>query len=164
MRQMISTAHPEVRLGRISEPDLTIVVGGPVVDLGIVGRLLADDYVHLPICVDDRSITIGPLVLPGKTACAVCVEHALMEGPLDWPRKRRALEQIGEPQVPAYLRAGAAGMALQMIEQLATGMPLLPGRHLMSTTQSVSWRVFEQGIETRIWHPHPACTCTIQAA
>lgn len=159
LREIIAADFPEVKMGALGVPDLSIVVGGSVTDLGVVGRLLSADIVHLPLTVNDRSINIGPLVVPGKTACSVCVEHSLIEEYPDWLEVRRACEKVEQPEVSRHLLSAGAAFTVQMIEQLAKGLPLVSERQLMSASNSVSWRVFEQGLETRVWHPHPACLC-----
>lgn len=159
LREIIAADFPEVRMGALGVPDLSIVVGGSVTDLGVVGRLLSADIVHLPLTVNDRSINIGPLVIPGQTACSVCVEHSLMEVHPDWLAVRQACEKTEQPEVSRHLLSAGAAFTVQMIEQLVKGQPLAPGRQPMSASASVSWRVFERGMETTVWHPHPSCLC-----
>lgn len=170
VRRTLQARHQNLLLGRISKPDLVIVAGGPIPNLSLVGRLMAKDLAHLLVCTGDREIRIGPLVVPGTTACSICLERVLIEKDPQWLKLRQRVELLEVPEVSAHLRQAAAALTVHMIEQLANCTPLLPhssqlqcsppsdlseSRHL-----SVSWRIFNRGVETEWWSPHPKCLCT----
>jgi bacteriocin biosynthesis cyclodehydratase domain-containing protein len=55
--------------------DLAVVVGHDVVPSHTAARFLAAERPHLFVLVREQDGTVGPLVVPGETACAECVER-----------------------------------------------------------------------------------------
>jgi bacteriocin biosynthesis cyclodehydratase domain-containing protein len=86
-----------------------------------------DGRVFLPLVVDDSMLVVGPLVIPGRSACWHCY-HRRMRQHAIWPAHRAALaahyEQHPETGPRGYLEAfamlGAARLA-QMLAAIETG-------------------------------------------
>lgn len=158
----IRRIHPRVRVGRLSMPDLVIVSDERVWDHGVLGLLLSEDVTHLPVIQEDRSITVGPLVAPGVSACALCVDMHIHDVLPEWPKMALTLSQTELPSVPDHLTAAAAGLAVTMVEAIALGVPLLNDGSALGTkgAPSQSWRVSQSGVHTDLWTPHPRCTCS----
>lgn len=131
-----------------------MVVGIPDPQLG--QRLLADRLPHLVAIGREAIGIVGPMVIPGQTACLRCLD--LTRASLDptWPL---LLAQItGETAPPACgtmltasVAAQAAAQALYFIDR-----PNHPGATCNGTIEielpSWQWR-------RRTWLPHPDCTC-----
>ena len=157
--------------GRLSNPDLVISCNSRVWDHADAGLLLSQDLNHLPITVDDRSIRVGPLIAPGTTACAVCVDMHLRDRAPAWAETHLALERH-DPVVPSHaLAMSAAGLAVNMVDSIARGIPLMPPQPASPETSagpvaspgsmpSYSWRITPSGVETEVWFAHPECACT----
>lgn len=158
----IKRIHPQVRVGRLSTPDLVILSDERVWDHGVLGLLLSEDVVHLPVIQEDRSITVGPLVAPGVSACALCVDMHIHDVLPQWPKMALSLSQTELPPVPDHLSAAAAGLAVTMVEAIALGVPLLKDGSPIGTkgAPSQSWQISQSGVHTDFWTPHPRCSCS----
>ncbi|WP_157884128.1 TOMM precursor leader peptide-binding protein [Arthrobacter alpinus] len=55
--------------------DLAIVTGHDVVAANTAARFVAAERPHLFVVIREQDGTLGPLVIPGETACAECVDH-----------------------------------------------------------------------------------------
>lgn len=53
--------------------DLTIVTRARSLDHGLLGHLLALEEWHLSILIGEQGAIVGPLVIPGRSACARCL-------------------------------------------------------------------------------------------
>lgn len=107
-----------------------------------VRPLLAGDHPHLPITIDDLGITVGPLVVPGVTACTRCLDLWRTDADRAWPVAATQLRISREPAVSPLLREVAASLALLSLQ------PGAPG-----------WRVELDHVgEVRV-EPHPLCGC-----
>lgn len=95
--------------------DLAVVVGRDVAPAAITARFMSTELPHLVVLHREQDGTVGPLVVPGETACANCVEWHRNTGDPHW------LEICGElaagevaaggssPGSPAIGRAGYRG-------------------------------------------------------
>jgi hypothetical protein len=97
---------------------------------------------HLPIVLGERGVVVGPLVLPGRTACLRCAGPA-------WRSTRVCL--------PGALPPGTAVLAAAVatVTVLATlrGDPSLGG---ISTEIGLD----EVSVTHRLWQPRPDCLCS----
>ena len=76
---------------------------------------LRDDVAHLPIAIDRRSATIGPLVVPGRTPCLACRDGHLRDRDPAWPRLHAQMVGRDPGPVPAALIAGAGAAAATLL-------------------------------------------------
>ncbi|MDQ1121808.1 hypothetical protein QE412_000381 [Microbacterium trichothecenolyticum] len=91
-----------------------VVLAAHRVDPRRTALYVRDDVVHLPLVLDGASATVGPVVVPGRTACLACLDAArLREEPL-WPMLAAQLLARPRPVVDAALaaEAGRAASAL----------------------------------------------------
>lgn len=109
-------------------------------------RLVAEDIAHLPVVLSGDAATVGPLVIPGATACLACVQAHRRDLDPAWPLV--ASQLLGRPVVrtdPGVLTEAAA----------------LAGGLLAAGTTGASVSV-SAGSVRRTWHahrPHAACLC-----
>ena len=107
-----------------------------------VRRLMAADLPHLPVTADDRGLTIGPLVVPGDTACTRCLDLHRTDADPRWPMAATQLRITKWPPVSRELTEAATGLAL---------LALRPGAPV--------WRIEHVRVgEVRV-EPHPECGC-----
>lgn len=162
LRNQVLKQNPDVRVGAINNPDLVVVCGKRAWDHGTLGRLLSQDRIHVPITQDNESVTVGPLIAPGITACALCVDLHVQDSHPLWAKSTFALAAAPPAAPPDYLSAAAAGLAVSMISAVAAGKPLQGEVEPMGSAggSSQSWTVSQGGVEVRSWKPHPRCTCS----
>lgn len=76
---------PMVSLDAISRSSSTLLLGGMVFPPGDVQFALMSHRVpHLPFGVLDDRVVIGPLVVPGMTACLSCFDHHYRQFDAGW--------------------------------------------------------------------------------
>ncbi|ULR53253.1 TOMM precursor leader peptide-binding protein [Streptomyces deccanensis] len=118
--------------------------------------LIASGTPHLYAGVVEGTGVVGPLVLPGETGCAGCLEQSRTDRDETWPRLV-AQWRSGRPhQVEACdlaLATTVAGLAA------AHALAFLDGR--TPSSAGARWEVSVPGLD---WHsrpvwPHPACSC-----
>ena len=143
-------------LGPTSQPDLIVLAGGHRPSpAGSLGRLTRG-VPHLPVSLRDGTAVIGPLLVPGRTACLGCIElHRSDRDPV-WPALVAQLSTTrSEHPEPSHLAVAvtAAGLAgAQVLCYLDGGDPEALGRSLELTGLG-------ERIRRRSWPPHPRCDC-----
>jgi bacteriocin biosynthesis cyclodehydratase domain-containing protein len=97
---------------------------------------------------------IGPLVVPGRTACLHCVDHHRTDRDPDWPTLlAQLLDSVPRP-APAVLAATAAALAVtQTCTFLATTTAATVDGQLVT-------RHAEVEVRRRTLPPHPRCGCS----
>lgn len=106
---------------------------------------MREDIPHIGIVLGAGESEIGPLVLPGQSACLGCVAAHERDRDPAWPLVTAQLIGRGDPAGPATLAAEAA---------LHTGRLLLAGRGGLSVRLTLT-----AGAEHRQWERHPECSC-----
>lgn len=148
---------------RDEEPGFALVILAPrsgvdvhAPDPAVTGDLLASGTPHLHAGVVEGTGVVGPLVLPGETGCAGCLDQGRTDRDACWPRLV-AQWRSGRPhRVEACdlaLAATVAGTAA------AHALAFLDGQ--LPSCAGARWEVAAPGF---VWHsrpvwPHPACPC-----
>ena len=85
-------------------------------------RWLREDVPHLLVEFGDRSVRIGPFVVPGRGPCAECLELARVEADPAWPAMAAQLSVRTAPSADG-LGVSTAGVvaARMLVEQFAGG-------------------------------------------
>ena len=97
---------------------------------------------HLPVVLGDGGVVVGPLVLPGRTACLRCAGPA-------WRTNRVCLSG----SVPPGAAVLAAAVATVTVLATLRGDPSLGG---ISTEVGLD----EVSVTHRLWRPRPDCLCS----
>jgi bacteriocin biosynthesis cyclodehydratase domain-containing protein len=112
---------------------------------------------HLPVWVRDAVAVIGPLVLPGRTACLACLDLHRSDRDPAWPALVAQLTTGRAATEPAACGAALVGAAaslaaMQVLAHLDGDPP---------ETLGGSLELAEPGavIRRRTWPPHPDCGC-----
>lgn len=149
----IRRAAPEARLTEdvTRQPDLAVLAGPTSPEE--VAALLRARVPHLAVHADEAIGVVGPLVIPGYSACTRCADLARAERDSAWPL---ILAQAAPPRAcDAILAAGTAALAarqaLTFLDQAGTIPSTLNGT-LELVLPDWQWH-------RRTWPPHPACTC-----
>jgi len=138
---------------RRCDTDLAIVAcSGMEADRLVAAHLTAAGIVHVFASADAFSATIGPLVVPGRTACLNCTD---IERTRDDPRWPATLSKLST-------RSGGthAGLARWASATLLTEVDWWL-EHSASRLTSTSITVCRQrvGPGSRDWEPDPTCAC-----
>ncbi|MEU3250971.1 TOMM precursor leader peptide-binding protein [Streptomyces sp. NPDC006997] len=118
--------------------------------------LLASGTPHLYAGVVEGTGMVGPLVLPGETACARCLHEGRTDRDPAWPRLVAQWNSGRQPQVrpcDVTLATTVAGLAA------AHALAFLDGQ--VPASAGARWEVSLPGLQ---WHArpvraHPACPC-----
>lgn len=148
--QAISSSWAEA--GGESGASLTIVVAAHVLTPRNTAALMSEDAAFLPIVFGVGCATVGPLTVPGRTACTSCLVAAETSEDMAWPALAAQLASSPFPEANAALIAEAATLALRL------------ARHAQddATTRSV---VIDRDLH-RTWRrhlPHADCGCQFLA-
>ena len=137
-------------------PDLCVLADAVVPDPSLVAALHRDRIAHLPVRLRDGTGVVGPLVLPGRSACLTCIElHRCGRDP-GWPAVTAQL--VGQPgrgdaaTAAATAALGVAQVLLRWTSRRAGGPPPVLGATLEIDIAS-------GGLLHRGWPAHPDCGC-----
>src|SRR5580693_4866586 len=150
---------PEVRTANDARrvPDLAVITGRP--DPVLLAALTRDRVPHLVVHADEAIGVVGPLVLPGRSACVRCVDLCKAARDPAWPRilaqasgtgAAAAGTQACDTVLAAATAALATAQALTLIDR--AGEPAAANGTLEVVLPEWQW-------QRRGWPPHPACGC-----
>lgn len=123
-----------------------VVVAYRLVDPLRAARLVATDTPHLPLELSGDRATVGPLIIPGATACLACLHAHRRDRDPTWPLV--AAQLLAREAVPTE--------AVLLLEGALLAARLVAGG-VAGASVSVSG-----GSVRRSWHahrPHAACLC-----
>ncbi len=141
-------------------PDLAVLTDGYPPELP--ATLVAGAIAHLTAATSEAIGVVGPLVLPGRTACLSCVDMARSDRDPAWPlilaqTSGRAPQPAGcAAALAAAVAAQATAQALAYLDQAATAAVVINGT-LELVLPDWQWR-------RRSWVPHPRCRCSRRPA
>jgi len=150
---------PPTQPGGRGRPDLAVLTDGYPPELP--AALVADWVVHLTAGASEAIGVVGPLVVPGETACLSCVDLARTDRDPAWPL---ILAQLAGPDAqPAACDAALAGaVAAQAVVQALAFLDRAgpPGAVRNGTLELVlpgwQWR-------RRSWQPDGRCRCSTRS-
>ena len=158
-RQRLRATAPSTRPGPVHRPDLVVLAPATLLDELDAPALLRDGVPHLLAEVRDTVGVVGPLVLPGSSACLRCLDLLRAERDPAWPAlavqlcsPTRALPACDS----ALAAAVAAQAALQVLALLDGGAPASVDGSLELALPDWRWR-------RRSWVPHGSCSCRWEA-
>ncbi|MCD7439132.1 TOMM precursor leader peptide-binding protein [Streptomyces lincolnensis] len=145
------------------EAGLSLVILAPRDDIDVhapapsaAESLIASGTPHLYAGVVEATGVVGPLVLPGETGCAGCLQEARIDRDREWPRlvtQWRSGRPRRERPCDLTLATTVAGLAA------AHALAFLDGR--LPSSAGARWEV---SLPALTWHArpvpgHPACPC-----
>jgi hypothetical protein len=159
------TDRPGTAIGRRPRPrrrpDLVILADSHGRELP--GVLAGHAVPHLAASASEAIGVVGPLVLPGRSACLRCLDLARTERDPAWPLilAQLAGQATGDPLgcdtvLATMVAAQAAAQALAFLDQGAQAAAAVTNGTLELVLPGWQWR-------RRTWHPHPQCGCQRQA-
>jgi hypothetical protein len=134
-----------------ARPDLVVLVADRVLPAADHRAWLRRDIPHLPLVVGDAAITLGPLVIPGVSACLHCAFLHRRDADDAWPAIAAQLAALPAPPPHPLRSASAAAHAARLVAAFLDGRAE-PGRE---------WRIEHDGetVSERLVPPHPECRC-----
>lgn len=115
----------------------------------------AHDRPHLPIVVFRGRASIGPLIIPGRTACSRCLYLQHRDADPEWPSiltQWMAAHRSFSIGVDPLLALHAATAGVTMLRNWMDGFPTSAGSRLR--IQAPDFHIVETTVE-----PHPECGC-----
>jgi len=160
-----ATGRPGAATGPRSRPrrrpDLVILADSHRRELP--GMLVSHGVPHLAASASEAIGVVGPLVLPGHSACLRCLDLARTERDPAWPLilAQLASQATADPLacdtvLATMVAAQAAAQALAFLDQGAQAAAAVTNGTLELVLPGWQWR-------RRTWHPHPQCGCQHQA-
>jgi bacteriocin biosynthesis cyclodehydratase domain-containing protein len=146
---------PRMAPASAARPDLVVLTGRHLPELQ--AELMRDQVPHLVVSASEAIGIVGPLVMPGRTACLRCLDLFRTDHDPAWPL---ILAQLaGRPPGPlscdaplaAAVAAQATSQALAFIDRAPSAVAVTNGT-LELVLPSWQWR-------RRTWPPHPECSC-----
>jgi bacteriocin biosynthesis cyclodehydratase domain-containing protein len=140
--------------------DLAILTDRP--SAGLQDWLMRKRIPHLAASASEAIGVVGPLVLPGNTACLRCLDLARADRDPAWPlilaqlSGRQADPASCDAPLATAVAAQAAFQALALIDRAGSADAVTNGT-LELFLPGWQWR-------RRTWPPHPRCSCRAEAA
>lgn len=82
---------------------------------------LSADESFLPIAFDPGGVSIGPLVVPGRTPCLSCRDLALRDADAAWPMVHAQLAGLRLARLPTPRAIAAASLAAELLHAADAG-------------------------------------------
>ncbi|GGC87852.1 hypothetical protein GCM10011512_13490 [Tersicoccus solisilvae] len=137
-------------------PDLIVVTAIDVLPPRARGGG-ADGDVVLPVIVREHDHVVGPLVVPGVTACLDCQDRHRAAADAAWPRIRAQLAAAAATAGPAAATSFVPVTAALAVEQ---ALALLDGEHRPACwSAELVLRIADGRVSRRPCRPHPDCPC-----
>lgn len=136
--------------------DLAVYVGQDVVDTCVSAELMSRDQPHLVVLLREQDGTVGPLVIPGETACSECIERHHSAVDPQWPQVCRELSD--------HPAAEEGSMALELAGSAAyQALLYLDGINRPASWSTVlTFRGADGGWRQNRYALHPDCGCQLQ--
>ncbi len=148
-----SGVHPsEIATWPQSAPAAPVVlVAHRLVSPGRTAQFMRDDTPHLPVELSGDHVRVGPMIVPGRTACVSCLHATRTDDDPAWPSVAAQLLHRQPVQTHPEL-IGQVGVLAGL---------LLRGAH---RNESVDLRVGTTVRELTTHRPHARCLCRTLAA
>lgn len=150
---------PARRAAAPGAPVLGLLVGGLALDPVTASSWVRDDLSHLLVRTGDRSVRIGPLVIPGRTACSRCLHLTAGDVDAAWPAIAGQLS--GRPVViprPLVIRESATVAVRRLLDAasvISSRREADPDHAALVTRIDLESGAVTQGRS----RPHPDCGC-----
>lgn len=158
VRAQLRAAAPSVQGGPVPRPDLVVLAPSRPEQLDQVRRSFDPLTPHLLAEVRETVGVVGPLVLPGRSACLHCLDLTRTDLDPDWPTLAHQLATPSAVRVACdgplalAVAAQAAGQVLTLVD--GTVDPASVGGTLELALPDWRWR-------RRTWPVHPGCGCVL---
>ena len=133
--------------------DLTVIaVEAPEVDRVLTDHLLRTDQPHLLVRGHELGVSVGPLVIPGRTSCVQCADLTRRDADQQWPTVLAQLTRVTQTPPPVLVGWAAAVASAQARAFLSGGLAETAGSTLELNRP-------DYAMQLRAWAVHPGCGC-----
>lgn len=133
--------------------DLTLIaVEAPEADRVLTDHLLRMDQPHLLVRGHELGVTVGPLVIPGRTSCVQCADLTRRDADPQWPTVLAQLTRFTQTPPEVLVGWAAAVASAQALAFLAGGSAETAGSTLELSRP-------DYAMQLRAWTVHPGCGC-----
>ncbi len=161
IRERLRRAVPSLGHAAGAPPDLVVLAPGRAAQLEDARRLVPDGTPHLLTEVRGTVGVVGPLVLPGRSACLTCLDLTRTDLDPQWPSVAAQLAGPTRSRTACDgpLAVMVAAQAVQQVLLLVDGTadPAALGGTLEIALPDWRWR-------RRSWPQHATCGCARSAA
>jgi hypothetical protein len=151
--ETLASVAPQTRVAPLRAGTATVVVRvgiRPAITRGGVGRSSA----VLQVAIREGLVVVGPLVRPGGSPCANCLELHRADRDPAWPVLAAQLAQ-GRPGTEICALTTALAAAAYAAEEVLSYIDLRPVR-----TEGAAVEINRPGeMRRRVWGVHPKCGC-----
>ncbi|MBW3641208.1 MAG: ThiF family adenylyltransferase [Actinobacteria bacterium] len=160
-RERLRRAAPSLGSSGSVAPDLVVLAPGRAEQLEDARRLVGHGVPHLLAQVRGTVGVVGPLVLPGLSACLTCLDLTRTDLDPQWPSVAAQLagpsrcRDVCDGPLAVMVAAQAVAQVLLLVD--GTMDPASVGGTLELALPDWRWR-------RRSWPVHPACRCALSAA
>lgn len=164
-REAIRRAAPDVLvdpLPRHRLPDLVILADAEVPEPAVVADVAGRGIPHLVVRCTAGVGLVGPLVVPGRSACVRCYDLRRAEREPHWAALADQL--AGHPQQPEVAAAGMAAALAAGQTLLALAQPDLAEHPPACWNATLEMDAMLGALERSEFQPHPDCGCAASAA
>lgn len=153
----IGRTAPEVNTddGGQTLPDLVVLTGSGPHDEMLIRCLMLNRIPHLAVRTAEAIGVVGPLVVPGKSACLRCVDMTKAAADPAWPRILAQSAEATPPACDTILAAATSALASAQVLAFIDGAgpePAAANGTLELVLPDWQWR-------RRTWRAQPACNC-----
>ncbi|GII80930.1 hypothetical protein Sru01_59120 [Sphaerisporangium rufum] len=136
-------------------PDLVVLAPVGPLDPVVIRDLVSMDIPHLLVTAGEGVGSVGPLVIPGRTACLRCLELIRRDRDPSWPAVGMRLGGFpaGEIACGTALATVVAAYAAGHVLRFVDGLPPVVTNRTVDVTPDFQWK-------TRRWQAHPQCRCS----
>jgi bacteriocin biosynthesis cyclodehydratase domain-containing protein len=141
-------------------PDLVVIASGSAVGNDAADYCVQHRLPHLHVAAQAHRTVVGPLVVPGQSSCARCLDRHRTDRDDAWPYLSI---QLGTPSRRGDVAESALcqlGVAIASIQALA----FLDGEHPATVDGTLESSLPDWRIRRRSWTPHPRCDCAAAAS
>ena len=136
--------------------DLTVLAwDAPEPDRVITDQLMRTDQPDLVLRSLGAGAVVGPLVVPGETACLRCTDLTRRSRDRDWPLLLNRLSRIAMPP-PPLAAAWCGSVAVTQVIAHLQGSPA------QTRNATVEIGAPDYQLRVRSWPQHPGCGCAWQ--
>jgi len=136
-----------------------IVVVDRILDPRRAARLVQADVTHLPVALAGDRVHVGPLVVPGRTACTACLHTRRSESDPDWPLLAAQLLGREPVRTDNALLVESALLAGRLLRDQLAGIAVDPDDERGRASVSVGLSAGHARREWRAHRPHERCLC-----
>ena len=154
IRHVLPNVHDDLDASARTETSANathaVIVESYLVSGETAGRWLRRDIPHLLVTFDEQGATVGPLVVPGRTPCAHCLDLHRRDADASWVAIASQLVHRPHPPSTAMLRGAVATEVSRMLIDREEPLRSARQTRIQATDLSATSVVSEF---------HPDCQC-----